>query len=580
MNFSRAKLTSLIGLCLVLAVVQAAGAKIVTEKDWPRRIEVPKGSIVIYQPQLDQFNGLDLKARAAIAVTPKGEMKPSYGAIWFEARLLVDRDMRLASIVEIKVPRARFAESTPEQERKLTNFLEEEIPKWELTLSLDRLLLGMQATNRAITVEERLIGAPPKIIVSEGPAVLITIVGGPNLKTIEGTKLMRVVNSPYQIFYDPATHKYCLNGGCAWFTTQDLRGEWTAENVAPIELERLYGSQSAPIVPAHPNIPEQPPRIIVSSIPAELIVFDGAPKFVPLVGTDLLYASNTQSDVFLENKTQQFFVLLAGRWFRGTSFEGPWTAVMADALPACFSRIAADSVKGRVLAHVAGTEMANDAVMDSQIPQTAVIRRNEAILRVNYDGDPEFKPIEGRGMNYAVNSSFPVIETNKHYYACQYAVWYESERPRGPWVICVSVPDSIYSIPPTCPVYNVKFARIYGSTPDRVYVGYTPGYLGSYVALGAIVYGTGHPYQDWTGSQYVARPITWGLRARFDSARGGWRLFADYVSPGGNYRFIPGSVDGGGNRIRRWSMAGWWGAGEYRDYADMSGEPEENEFHD
>lgn len=556
----------------MLLVIQAVQAKIASEKDWPRQIEVPKGTIVIYQPQLEMFNGIDLKARAAIAVTPKGAKEPSYGAVWLEARLLTDRDTRVASIVEIKVPRARFAGSTPAQEQKLSAFLTEEIPKWELRLSLDRLLQGMQAANRELMAEERLISTPAKIYFSEVPAVLISLIGSANLKPIEGLKLQRLVNSPFQIFFDPAVKKYYLNGGNCWFTAQDLRGEWSVEKAGPVELDQLYATPKAPAAPVAREVNEQPPRIVVSSEPAELIVFNGSPQFASLVGAELLYASNTDGDVFLESKTQQTYVLLAGRWFCSASIQGPWKAVLAEALPPCFSRIAADSVKGRVLVHVAGTEMAKDAVLDSQIPQTAVIRRNEAILHVTYDGDPVFKPIDVLGMNYAVNSSFPVIETNKHYYACQYAVWYESEKPGGPWRICVSVPDSINMIPPTCPIFNVKFARVYGSTPDLAYVGYTPGYLGSYVSGGAIVYGTGQTYQDWYRSEYISRPLTWGLRARYDPAREGWGLFADYVSPGGNYRIIPGSVDGGGNRIRRWSMAGWWGAGGYRDYEDMSGE--------
>ena len=569
MIFPRTQFMSLSVLCLVLAIAQAVDAKIGSDKDWPRQIEVPKGTIVIYQPQLEMFNGVELKSRAAIAVTPKGEEKPSYGAVWIEARLFTDRDRRLASMTEIKVPRARFAGSTPEQEKKLTAFLEEEIPKWELTLSLDRLLQGMESASGEIRTEEQLIVDPPKIVVSEVPAVLISIIGDIKLKPVEGMKLMRVVNSPYQVFYDQETKKYYLNGGSVWFTAHELKGEWMVEEVGPAELDRLYASRSTP---SNRDLSEQPPRIIVSSEPTELIVFDGPPKFKSLVGTDLLYVFNTESNVFLESKTRQIYVLLEGRWFRSASLEGPWEAVTAaKPLPACFSMIAAGSAKGNILVHVAGTEAAKDAVMDSQIPQTAVILKKEAILQVTYDGDPVFKPISGPNMKYAVNSPDAVIELDNHYYACQYAIWYESETPNGPWSICETLPAPIQTIPSSCPLYYVKFARIYDSTPDSVYVGYTPGYLGSYVANGAIIYGTGHTYQDWYNLQYIARPLTWGLRALYDPARGDWRLFADYVSPGGSYRIIPGSVDGGGNRIRRWSMSGWWGAGGYRDYEDMSG---------
>ena len=52
------------------------------------------------------------------------------------------------------------------------------------------------------------------------------------------------------------------------------------------------------------------------------------------------------------------------------------------------------------------------------------------------------------------------------------------------------IPAVIYTIPPSSPLYHVRFAQIYGSTPDYVYVGYTPGYLGAYVYDGVVVFGT------------------------------------------------------------------------------------------
>ena len=45
----------------------------------------------------------------------------------------------------------------------------------------------------------------------------------------------------------------------------------------------------------------------------------------------------------------------------------------------------------------------------------------------------------------------------------------------------------IYTIPPSSPVYYVTYVRIYGSTPDVVYIGYTPGYLGSYYSADGVV---------------------------------------------------------------------------------------------
>ena len=49
-------------------------------------------------------------------------------------------------------------------------------------------------------------------------------------------------------------------------------------------------------------------------------------------------------------------------------------------------------------------------------------------------------------------------------------------------------------IPPSNPRYNAKYVKVYESTDDTVTVGYTPGYTGSYVDNGTVVYGTGYDY--------------------------------------------------------------------------------------
>jgi hypothetical protein len=52
---------------------------------------------------------------------------------------------------------------------------------------------------------------------------------------------------------------------------------------------------------------------------------------------------------------------------------------------------------------------------------------------------------------------------------------------------------------------------VYGATPDVVYTGYTPGYLGTVVAPGPIVvYGTGYVYPGWAGTFWYPWPVTWG----------------------------------------------------------------------
>jgi hypothetical protein len=81
------------------------------------------------------------------------------------------------------------------------------------------------------------------------------------------------------------------------------------------------------------------------------------------------------------------------------------------------------------------------------------------------------------------------------WYALRAGVWFTSTSATGPWFVARAVPAVIYTIPPSSPIHYVTYVQIYGATPETVYVGYTPGYLGTVVEPdGVVVYGTGYDY--------------------------------------------------------------------------------------
>jgi hypothetical protein len=69
----------------------------------------------------------------------------------------------------------------------------------------------------------------------------------------------------------------------------------------------------------------------------------------------------------MDIKSQQYYVLLAGRWFRAKSLVGPWEWVPGEQLPGDFPRIPPDSPKGHVLASIPGTEQAREAVSADRV---------------------------------------------------------------------------------------------------------------------------------------------------------------------------------------------------------------------
>jgi hypothetical protein len=527
---------------------------------WPKQIDVSEGRIIIYQPQPDVFEGNMLSARAAVSVTMTGQTEPVFGTAWFSTRVQTDRDNRTVEILDIAVPRVRFPNATPEQEERLKSILETELPKWEMVISLDRLLMGLEQAELERKSAENLNNDPPKIIFSNEAAILVLIDGEPRLRDVEDSDLQRIINTPFTILFSPGSSTYYLYADDdTWYTTTDIEGEWQLTSNVPSAVAQLAPPPPEEDPEAEPDTveaePGPPPSIVVATEPTELIVFSGEPEFTPITGTELLYVSNSESDVLMDIASQRYFVILSGRWFASTFLDGPWSFVLGDELPADFSQIPPESEMGHLRVSVPGTDEANEAVMDNQIPQTSAISRSETKLDVTYDGDPQFEPIEGTDMEYAVNTNYQVIRVGREYYACHQAVWFVADSPTGPWTVADEIPDEIYTIPPESPVYNVKYVQVYESTPEVVYVGYYPGYAGSYVYHGTMVYGTGWYYPGWYGGVYYARPATWGFHMRWNPWYG-WSFGLSYST--GPFTFRIGF---GG-----WYRGGWWGPVGYRGY--------------
>jgi hypothetical protein len=192
--------------------------------------------------------------------------------------------------------------------------------------------------------------------------------------------------------------------------------------------------------------------------------------------------------------------------------------------------------------------------MDNRIPQTAAVTRGAARLQIDYDGTPQFKRIDGTQMEYAINTSYSVLKIDGRYWVCHQAVWYTGPGPEGPWEVADYRPDEVSTIPPSNPHYNTKYVYVYDSTPDVVYVGYTPGYVGSYGYGGCVVYGTGWYYPSWYGVHYYPHHATWGFNVRY-SPYHGWGVGVSWSN--GPFTISFGSYGGYGHPYSYWGPRGY-----------------------
>ncbi len=562
MTLARSPMAVLTATAALLMVGAGPAPQEVENEEWPKEIELPNARIVIYQPELESFGGDDLSGRAAVSVTAEetgGE--PVFGVVWIDARVETDRDARTVTVLDISIPTVRFPNSEPDQEEAFARLLEEQVPRWDLSFSLDRLLASLDALEREQEEAERFSGLPPTIVVRSTPTVLVSIDGEPILEQIDGTDVMAVVNTPFTMLLTSGAY-YLFAGEGQWYRADALDTPWEPVTSVTTEVERLAPDPPEDLVEVDEESadePGPPPDILVATEPTELIVIEGEPRYSPIQGTDLLYVTNSESDVLMDIGTQRRLVVLSGRWYASLTLDGPWLHVPPDELPATMADIPPESDMAHLLVSVPGTEAAREAVLDQAIPQTSAIRRDQASLEVEYDGDPWFEEIYGTSLEYAINTDAQVIKSGAMYYACSEGVWFESGSAEGPWRVADSVPDEIYDIPPDVPVHNVKYVHIYETTPTVVYVGYYPGYTYSYVYGGTIVYGTGYWYRPWYGSVYYPRPATWGFHVRYNPWYG-WSYGFSYST--GPFTFAMGW---GAPYYR--PHPGWWGPMGYRGYA-------------
>jgi hypothetical protein len=501
-------------------------------QNWPREVDDRGFHLVIYQPQIDSWKNNQLQARAAVTAAREGSTQESFGIVKLSARTDVDHQTRMVWLDDVKVTSASFPGAKPDQ-GDLEKAVRDSLPNWPNNISLDRLLADLAMNGAEAQGESAgLKTDPPKIIVSQVPSVLILIDGAPVTKSVEGsTQYTRVVNTPALILFDTSASRYYLDGGTLWMTSASLDGPWTHATNPPADLDSIKAQalkdeekdphdHTKDAKSPAPTVP--PAAVFVSTTPAELVQTNGPPQFAPIPKTELAYVTNTSSDLFRAVKTQDFYVLLAGRWYQSKSLDGPWIWVSGSKLPKDFARIPPDHPKASVLVSIPGTEQAREAVIANQIPQTASVKRSDAKIVVTYDGAPQFRPIDGTSLQYATNTASEVILASGRYYAVSNGVWFVSEAPAGAWVVADNIPAEIYSIPPSNPLYHDRYVYVYGYTPDVVYVGYTPGYLGAFVWDDCVVFGTGWWYPGWIGDYWFGWPWTWGFGFEFSYFGGGW----------------------------------------------------------
>ena len=530
---------------------------------WPQEIQVEDGAIVVYQPQPERLTGNRLTGRAAMSLELAEREEPTFGAFWFEAQLDVDRGAGTALVHDLDITRVAWPDSRDDQEMRFTTLVEAAIPDHGFEIELAALRASLDGAELERKSLDEIKNTPPTILFREELAVLLLYDGDPRFSDIDGTDFQRALNTPLAVARRNDTDEYFLISGQFWYGASGPTGPWRTLADPPSDLQELVPEDADADADGDAGSTiEQPPAIVSAVAPTELVVTDGEPRWSSVAEGRLLYVENTETPWLRDIESGAMYLLLSGRWFRADSKQGPWAFVRADELPPAFADVSPEAPIGGIRTAVAGTPEANDAVAGSYIPETTAIDRSSASLEVEYDGEPSFEAIPGTDVAYAVNTGSQVLEVDGAFYAVDHGVWFESPSATGPWTVADRIPDEkIEAIPPSSPVYNTTYVHVYESTPEVVYVGYTPGYLWSFPYYGVPVYGTGWYYPPYWGRYYYPRTPTWGLHVGYNPWTG-WNFGVSwsngFLSVGARWS------SGWGPGYRPIGCCGGWYGGGYR----------------
>src|SRR6185369_10525258 len=245
---------------------------------WPLEIKTKDGGMItIYQPQPESMHDNKLEGRTAFSAKAIAGDELIFGVFWFTATLSTDRDSRTASLESIHVKEIKLPgiDDTTKLS-KLRKFLNSEIPKQNITASLDDIITTIEQEQKSGDVV--LKNDAPTIYYKDQPTSLVVMDGEPSLKEDSEIKMKRVVNTAFLIVQNPDDKKYYLYGGQFWYSSTSLKEGYQPVSKLPSKIASL-DKQLKKDQKDKSETKTSPPALFISTTPAELIQSKGAAEF-------------------------------------------------------------------------------------------------------------------------------------------------------------------------------------------------------------------------------------------------------------------------------------------------------------
>lgn len=204
----------------------------------------------------------------------------------------------------------------------------------------------------------------------------------------------------------------------------------------PISLERFQASLSTAEMERKSldELKHDPPKIVVVEELAELLVYDGEPRSIPIPETDLEQVANTAFAVIKDKRDGTYYLCGGSFWYSAKDPKGPWTPIAAP--PAEVAKLVppADATEP----------------MPEQPPMIVVATEPTELIAT--DGAPSWRVIGTGDLMYVANTETPVVRdiAGGDVYVLLSGRWYAAPTLKGPWKVVRpdQLPAAFENIPP------------------------------------------------------------------------------------------------------------------------------------
>lgn len=202
-----------------------------------------------------------------------------------------------------------------------------------------------------------------------------------------------------------------------------------------------------------------PPKIVLASVPSMLVLVDGEPQFRDVPGTSLQRVLNTRP-LLLRDKSGTYYLKVFDGWMESPSLATGWT--VAAKVPSDCDVALKDAIQAKVADLLVGGDPSDPSSRPSlktQAPRLLVETTPTELIVT--EGEPKYTAIEGTGLLYAENTTGNIfIDTkNQRAYVLVSGRWFSGPASTaGPWTFVPGdqLPPEFKAIPDSSPKENVK----------------------------------------------------------------------------------------------------------------------------